>query len=38
VIRRLLLQIERILEINQIKTVTKDVLEAAREQLIIGQG
>jgi hypothetical protein len=29
-------QIERILEINQITTVNKEVVEAARENLVIG--
>ncbi|MFD7609258.1 AAA family ATPase [Streptomyces mirabilis] len=33
---RLVDQIERILEINQITTVTKEVVEAARENLVIG--
>ena len=33
---RLVDQIERILDINQISTVTKEVVEAARENLIIG--
>ena len=34
---RLLTQIERILEINALKSVTKTVVEAARESLVIGQ-
>jgi DNA transposition AAA+ family ATPase len=34
---RLLTQIERILEINDLKQVTKTVVEAARESLVIGQ-
>ena len=34
---RLLAQIERILEINARKGVTKVVVEAARESLVIGQ-
>ena len=38
VIHRLLMQVERILEINHIQTVTKDVVEAARENLVIGLG
>jgi len=29
-------QIDRILEINQISTVTKEVVETARESLVIG--
>jgi hypothetical protein len=29
-------QIERVMEINQLTTVTKEVVEAARENLIIG--
>ena len=35
-IQRLFTQIERILEINQLQTITKEVVEAAREQLVIG--
>jgi DNA transposition AAA+ family ATPase len=34
-IQRLFTQIERILNINEIKTITKEVVEAAREGLII---
>jgi hypothetical protein len=30
-------QVERILEINALPTVTKEVVEAARENLVIGQ-
>ena len=37
VIHRLLMQVERILEINLMHTVTKDVVEAARENLVLGQ-
>jgi hypothetical protein len=33
---RLATQIERILEINQMTTVTKEVVDAARESLVIG--
>lgn len=33
---QLVAQIDRILEINQISTVTKEVVEAARESLVIG--
>src|SRR6266702_1413592 len=36
VIHRLLMQIERILEINNLQTVTKEVVEKARERLILG--
>jgi hypothetical protein len=35
-IRRLLAQIERLLEINQLQAVTVAVVEAAREGLVIG--
>lgn len=35
-ITRLVDQIERLLEVNEINTVTKEVVEAARESLIIG--
>jgi hypothetical protein len=34
---RLLTQIERILEINTLDEVTKMVMDAARESLVIGQ-
>jgi DNA transposition AAA+ family ATPase len=33
---RLFTQIERILQINELQTVTKEVVEAARENLVIG--
>ena len=33
---RLIAQIERILDINQLRTVTSEVVEAARESLVIG--
>ena len=36
-LNRLLTQMERILEINSLKAVTKAVVEAARESLVIGQ-
>ena len=36
-LNRLLTQIERILEINSLETVTKAVVDAARESLVIGQ-
>jgi hypothetical protein len=35
-IQRLFTQIERILQINAMRTVTKEVVEAARESLVIG--
>lgn len=36
-IHRLLMQIDRILEINKLQTITKEVVETARENLIVGQ-
>ena len=36
-LNRLLTQLERILEINSLRQVTKAVVEAARESLVIGQ-
>jgi DNA transposition AAA+ family ATPase len=36
VIHRLLMQVERILEINHLQTVTKEVVEKARERLVLG--
>jgi len=36
-IHHLLMQVERILQINEIQTVTKEVVEAARDNLVIGQ-
>ena len=36
-LNRLLAQIERILEINSMQAVTRAVVEAARESLVIGQ-
>jgi DNA transposition AAA+ family ATPase len=36
-LNRLLTQMERILEINSLRQVTKAVIEAARESLVIGQ-
>ena len=35
-ISRLVAQIDRILEINQLTTVTREVVETARESLVIG--
>ncbi len=35
-IQRLFTQIERILEVNGLRTITKEVVEAAREHLVIG--
>lgn len=34
--QRLLAQVERLLEINELSTVTKEVVEAAREALVVG--
>ena len=34
--QRLLSQVERVLQINELRFVTKEVVEAARELLIIG--
>lgn len=36
-LHRLLMQVERILEINETRLVTKEVVEAARESLVIGE-
>jgi len=33
---RLLVQIKRILEINKLQIITKEVVEAARQNLVIG--
>ena len=35
-VQRLFAQIARVLEINQLRTVTKEVVETARENLVIG--
>ncbi len=35
-IQRLFTRVERIVQINAMRTVTKDVVEAARESLVIG--
>ena len=37
VIHRLLMQVERILEINDLRTVTKEVVEKVRERLVLGE-
>ena len=36
-LNRLLTQMERILEINSLRQVTKEAVDAARESLVIGQ-
>lgn len=36
-VQRLFTQIERILQINEHRVVTKEVVEAAREHLVIGR-
>ncbi|MDQ2686311.1 MAG: AAA family ATPase [Armatimonadota bacterium] len=36
-LHRLMAQVERLLQINELHTITKEVVEAARENLIIGQ-
>jgi len=36
-LNRLLTQTERILEINSLREVNKEVVDAARESLVIGQ-
>ena len=36
-VQRLFSQIERVLEINQLRTISKEVVEAARESLVIGR-
>jgi len=35
-IQRLFTQIERLLQINEMRTVTKEVVEAARASMVIG--
>src|SRR5699024_6686620 len=35
-IKRIITQIERILEINKLETITTEVVEAARDSLVIG--
>jgi DNA transposition AAA+ family ATPase len=37
-LHRLLTQIERIADINALRTVSKEVVEIARQQLVIGSG
>lgn len=36
-LHRLMSQVERLLRINELRTITKEMVEAARENLIIGQ-
>jgi len=35
-VQRLFAQIERVLEINRLRTITAEVVETARESLVIG--
>ena len=35
-VHRLFAQIHRVIDINQLRTVTREVVEAARESLVIG--
>jgi hypothetical protein len=35
---RLLTQIQRVLEVNDLPAISKEVVEAARDSLVIGQG
>ena len=35
-LHRLFMQVERLLQVNQLKTVTKELVESARENLVIG--
>ena len=35
-VHRLFAQIQRVLEINELRTVTREVVETARETLVIG--
>jgi hypothetical protein len=37
-LHRLCTEIQRILQINELRTVTKEVVETARETLVIGLG
>jgi len=37
ILHRLLTQIERILKVNETKLVTKEVVEAARQNLVLGE-
>ena len=37
IVNRLIAQIKRVLDINQLTTITREISETAREGLVIGQ-